>query len=238
MFNDIICMNKQIAEQAFQRIKKNWYIVFLAIIYAIINIIVTFVIGIVLNRGPFALIGGFLIAIVSAALVSHYLYMLNQVIKTGKINKYDIKDGFMAYIWKIYGVYFVFWIAGLLLSKIQLGVILPVVVIMALNVLPETLYLKYYDTMDTIKYSLEFMKENWIEWYIPNSIIMIIVFFYTGNVFNSGFKVLINISVTNIVVFIAGQLLFNYFMIYRGLLFELLSTSTRRKREFMRSCKK
>lgn len=237
MLDDILCMNKKIAKQSIELITKNWFMVFLGLAYATINMVAYMFISII-AIGPLAIVGGFLLAILSAALMSHYLYMLNQVIKTGKINKYDVKDGFMAYIWKIYGIYFIYWIVNLLLSRIQLGIVVPLILLLVLNVLPEVIYLKYYDAVGTITYSLEFIRENWIEWYIPNSLILLIIFFYTGNVFSAGFNILINFSISKVLIFILSQFLFNYFMIYRGLLFELLSTSTRRKRAFMRSCQK
>ena len=82
------------------------------------------------------------------------------------------------------------------------------------------------------------MKENWIEWLIPNVVLLGLLYLVTGNVLTSLFSTGLSInvlSIRGIVLYLIGQVIFSFTMIYRGVLFDILSTSTRRKRMFMRN---
>lgn len=239
MLNDILCMNKEISKTAFKRMISNWPIIFIGTGYGIL-VLVFSMLSSRLFIGPLAIISGFLMAFLMAAIYSHYLYLIEQIIKKGKINTYDLKDGFLYYIRKIYGVFFVLWIASFLLNTVRVGslsIILTYAAILVFNALPETIYLKRYDSMESIRYSLDFIKENWVEWYIPNAVFLVAMLLLNLNIIAIPYSLIYSLSIKTIAFFIAGQIVFNYIMIYRGLLFELLSTSTRRKREFMRNCK-
>ena len=158
----------------------------------------------------------------------------------------NFKDGFKYYLWKVYGIFFIAWLGSYFLSLIGgiagtnivlLSEIVSIVVLIALNPLPETIYLKYYSPFESIKYAFEFMKENWINWIIPNIIFYFLLYLVTNtlllNVFTTHLDFNFNSNVKGIGIYIVGQALFSFIMIYRGHLFKLLSTSTRRKRIYM-----
>src|SRR5699024_3820615 len=105
-----------------------------------------------------------------------------------------------------------------------------------LNALPETIYQKYYGPVDTISYSFNFLTENVLNWAIPNIIYFLLLYPILPNIMNIVLMISFGTipSPTYIITFFVGQLIFNFGMIYRGHLFEVLSTSTKRKREFMK----
>jgi hypothetical protein len=106
-----------------------------------------------------------------------------------------------------------------------------------LNPLPETIYLKSYGSWESVQSAFEFMGENWLNWILPNVIFLGAIYLITGNVLTNIFTTHLSFnmvfSIRNIILYIVGQGLFSFTMIYRGHLYKILSGSTRRKRMFM-----
>jgi len=124
-------------------------------------------------------------------------------------------------------------------SKIGINSLVTLIVLILLNALPETIYQKYYSSSESIKYAFDFFKENWLNWFIPNVVFFALLYALEGINFTSLFMPSINIlggiSLSEIVEYLISQVIFSFMMIYRGYLFQLLSTSTRRKRMFMKN---
>lgn len=242
---DFMYVNKHSITKTISSISKNWMIVFTGLVYSIISIIVFSIVG-MLFRGPLSIISGFITYFIQSAIISNYLYLLFNIINYDRFNLSDFKQGFMYFIWKVYGVFFILYLGQLLLSlasnllgstaylvNIAVGILLFVI----LNPLPETIYIKNYSPSETILFCLDFIKENWLNWLVPNILLTGLIYIVTGNLltglvntsigFNYGF------SSIAIIKYFVGQLIFSFMMVYRGHLFKLLSTSTRRKRMFM-----
>ena len=115
--------------------------------------------------------------------------------------------------------------------------VISIVILIALNPLPETIYQKNYSSFESIKYAFEFMKENWFNWMLPNIIFYFLLYLITNtlllDVFTTHLDFNFSFTIKGIVLYFLGQTLFSFIMIYRGHLFKLLSTSTRRKRMYM-----
>lgn len=240
---DMAYVNKTAGMRSLNSFKKNWYILFTGIIYTTLNLIIFNVVR-SLFVGPLYILSGIVVAIISSSFISNYLYLLYNVINHNRITMQDFKDGFTFFIWKIYGVLFISYIANLLLSLL-IGIVGPIIpllyigALIALNALPETLYLKVYSPWESILSSLEFIQENWLNWLLPNMIFLGLLYILTGNILTNIFNThlsfnLLNIfSIKEIIVYVLGQIIFSLMMIYRGHLYKILSTSTRRKRMFM-----
>ena len=245
ILKDTINVNKQTIKKSFNSLMKNWVIIFTGIAYLIINILVFSVIF-RLFTGVLSIIAGLIAAIVSAAMISNYLYLLYNIINYDRITFQDFKDGFGYFLRKVYGVFFYAWIGSFLISIIGggfgsnryiLDLIISLSILILLNALPETIYLKSLDPMGSIMYSFDFIKDNWYNWLIPNAILYFSIYIFTGRVITNIFTTSIPTNVlfggVNMIKYLIGQLLFSFTMIYRGHLFKLLSTSNRRKRMFM-----
>ncbi len=249
LFEDIVFVNKSAAKKTIKSFKKSWLIIFTGLAYSIINILLMTILS-VFFKGVLQILAGFILAIASAMLISNYLYLLFNIINYDRISMQDFKDGFKAFLWDVYGVLFVFWIASLLLSPLYrmagenavlLGRIITLLILFALNPLPETIYQKSYSSFESISYAFEFMKENWLNWLIPNIVFHYLIYLTTGSIvldvfatpLNLGFG--LNFSPKGIGLYLLGQIIFSITMIYRGHLFKLLSTSTRNKRIYMRN---
>ncbi|QEK12472.1 hypothetical protein FQB35_09110 [Crassaminicella thermophila] len=244
IFQDIVETNKNIIPKAFQLAVKNWPIVFTGIIYSIISILLFRIASL------FWILAGILLSLVVSALFSNYLYLIENIIRYGKISFEDFKRGFTVYIWKIYGAMVVIWLvnygASLLLGsilRVKIGFIsfwalLQWIAFLLLNCLPEVIYQKHYAVGESFNYSFSFIKENWIDWFVPNIFLGLLLYIVMGRMltYNVFLGVsFLHLSIRSIIIYFAGQFLLSFMMVYRGLLFDILSSTTRRKRIFMRN---
>lgn len=242
---DFQYVNKHAISKTFESLKKNYLIVFTGIVYTIISLVVGNLVG-MLFSGPLSIISGFISYFIQSAIISNYLYLLFNVINYNRFNFNDFKQGFSYFLWKVYGVLFILYLAELLLSlfgnvfgsaAVLLNMVILLLGLVVFNALPETIYLKSYSPSETVLYAMNFMKENWLNWIIPNIVFMGLIFFITGNIptglFNTGISFGLNLSPVLLIKYLVGQIIFSFMMIYRGHLYKLLSTSTRRKRMFM-----
>lgn len=242
--NDIIQTNKGIVFQSFKIAIKNWKIFLVGIAYSIIWIIM----GTVVSYA--GILGGIILAIFQSAIISNYLFLIENIINYGEFTLEDFKSGFTVYLGKIYSIFILFYFVRLGMSLfidpilssigvfgISLWLMIRIVAFIVLNVLPEVIYQKHYERLDIVTYSFDFVKENWPEWFIPNGLLVAIVYIIhiiIGKIlFLTGLST--NFILASMVRVIIYQLVIAYAMIYRGQLFNILSTSTRRKRMFMRN---
>lgn len=190
--------------------------------------------------GPLA---SLVIYLIMAAVISDYLYIINQVIHNRSFDLEDFKTGFKMYLRKVYAFLFLIWVIQMGIDLI-LAPILPIFrepfmtsainlfMMIVFNAIPETIYQKYYSEGDTVVYATQFIKENAIEWFAPNIIVIGLLYFV-----DSQFAVLLaklNFSIIGTIISIVlTSGIVGFAMIYRGYLFELLTTTTRRKRLFM-----
>lgn len=242
---DFMYVNKQSILKTIKSLKKNWLIIFTGIVYTIIGIAVGNIVGLIF-QGPLSIISGFITFFIQSAIISNYLYLLFNIINYEKFNLNDFKKGFMYFLWKVYGVLFIFYLAQFLLSLLGnilgtgayiLNLVIWLIAVVVFNPLPESIYLKSYSPSETVMYTIEFMKENWLNWILPNALFIGALFLITGSLltglFNTGVSISMIFSIRVVIQYLVGQLIFSFMMIYRGHLYKLLSGSTRRKRMFM-----
>ncbi|MDR5659620.1 hypothetical protein RH915_08945 [Serpentinicella sp. ANB-PHB4] len=245
ILKDIYYTNTDVLRKTWKGLIKSWPIVFTGLFYTFATILLYMLVP------YFGILGGLLMIIGTSALISNYLYLLSNIVKRGKFDYQDFKEGFTAYLRKVWGLLFFAYVASLgmsyfiipilrgLLPPVILNLILTLGIFILFNVIPEVIYQKYYNPWETIVYAVEFIKDNVIEWFIPNLILIGVLYFLTGELLTGIFNYYISVtgllsSPYNIVIYIVGQIWFSLLMIYRGYLFNTLSTSSRRKRMFMR----
>ncbi|MFW5647874.1 MAG: hypothetical protein ACOCG5_02180 [Candidatus Alkaliphilus sp. MAG34] len=250
ILKDIYYTNLDVSKKALVSTIKNWPIIFTGLFYSVITIILS------MSLRYFGILGGIVSIVVTSALISNYLYLLDTILKRGYFKFQDFKDGFTPYLSKIWSILFIGYVAKLILDFISptlmtlidpgaLSLIITFLTFMLFNPIPEITYQKHYGPGETIMYSIDFVRDNWVEWFIPNIILLAVFYFLSGrslsifrivnNVFNYFISFTsISISIKGLFIYILGQVWFSYFMIYRAYLFETLSTSSRRKRMFTR----
>ena len=244
IIQDIIYTNKKVIRGTFKNLIKNWPIIFTGLFYSTATLILALVLPF------FWILAGLVLIVSTSALISNYLYLINCIIERGSFKLDDFKSGFTAYLSKIWGILFIGYVASIIINTLLmpgfrrgfnpmgLGVIINFLAFVLFNALPETIYQKHYNLWESIKYTVEFVRDNWIEWFIPNLILILLLYLFTGKlllgIFNYHLPFRVSLSPLSIILYIVGQIWLSFMMIYRGYLFEILSTSNRRKRLFMR----
>lgn len=233
ILNDFIHIQKKTLKNTF---KNPRYIVLCAVVLAIgiiaTNIISNILFGVLKLNGYIA---GLLVYIFKVCILGFTMSILYTGVKdTGSSIVFQDYD-FKPFALKVIQVGFVIYIAQIILRPITMKFyfIITVIAIIVLNALPETLYLEDYDGYNSIIKSVYFLKENILNWGLPNIIIMALIYastsgasMFTGLYFSD----LKSIAKSIVIIIIMG-----IYLIYRGMLFEILNGSSRRKREFMRN---
>lgn len=251
ILKDLLLVNRSTLKKTSKLFLSNWMIIFTGFVYTILNVALLVVLGTFFNNSILGFFSGIVSFIASSAMISNFLYLLNQIIRYGRFTFQDFKEGFTVYLWKVYGVLFIGWAASFLYDRIlepviysvnlslagTISFLISILVLILMNALPESIYQKHYSAWETVTYAFDFIKENWIEWFVPNIIMFGVFYLVTGNVIRNVLAIssgyFFSLSLKGIVFYIIGQVLFTFIMIYRGILFDTLSTSTRRKRAYM-----
>jgi hypothetical protein len=184
---------------------------------------------------PLGFAGGFLLALARSAAFSIYTYFVAQVVAKQRVGLSDFKTSIGAYFWTWINLFFVLWIIDLLLGPMRatpdgqrLRQVISMMELVVLNAAPEVIYLKRTSGgLDTIQRSFVFLQECWIEWFIPNGIILGLLWL----AINGTIPVLALPAPAITVPVLAGALL-HVVMVFRGQLFQMLDGSTHRQRMF------
>lgn len=242
--NDLLKVQKKAIHKTHKTLRTQPMSLFLplalAVFFTLINIFGT-------NVFRFGILGGFILAFLYALLVSGTMYFYDQLIRYNRLDKNDLGDGWKVYIRSVYSLYFLLMLVKIVFSSLGISNLLIGVLYLLLNPIPEVIYLKGYYGFDAVKYSLSFLKENALQWslslgaYIVINILLLgtaqtIFGIVSTNIVNQMGGLTDGISINNTIYMlrqIVSLLLTGYYMIFRGHIFIILSTSTKRKREFM-----
>jgi hypothetical protein len=244
IIQDLIITNRKVYKSTMLKLKNNPELLVIGVPY-----IVLLALGIMM-ASSISLIGGLLLFIIESAVFSSYLYVVSNIISTGKFHMDDVKIGFRIYFRKIYIILLLFYFLdyGLSLFVYPILSILPFSymivlaikfgIILIFNPLPEMIYQEHHSEMDTIKATLEFSKNNIVTWFVPNVIFMAIIWVLTLLVSSVIMKIMpsiggsVGLSIQILLSLILVQAVIGSAMVYRGTLFNILITTSRRKRLF------
>ena len=132
---------------------------------------------------PLGMVGGFLLGAVNALLVGATLSLIEQSISpTRALTFRDIFGSVGHYFWDVIGVGFILWLPLMVLDMtmqtnpygqlLSYGVFL--LLFLLLNPAPEIIYqVRHGSPLEVFKTSYEFVLENWIEWFLPFTVILI-----------------------------------------------------------------
>jgi hypothetical protein len=176
--------------------------------------------------------GGFVMSLLTSACLGSFLYLVEMIVRTNRVNWEDFRRSFGMYLWDVIAVSFALWIfwqvATPLLRQMPQGrlVVLCVelLILVFFNAVPELIYVGHYPLLQLLSRSYEFIGNNWIEWFPPNLVLMavLVALWLPGAA-----------GIPQRIVQSAVTALFLYFaMVVRGLLFIELDGSSRRSRIF------
>lgn len=240
---------KVTAALALRRAVVAWPVAFSLIAYALV-----FLLAAQLVSG-LGMLGGFVLGLVGAACMSGYLYLLSQAVQGLKLHFNDFKRGFGALFWDVVSVMFALWIIGFLVSALVRGagpngpaIAAMVALAMAffLNPAPEMIYLGASRSFDLLLQSARFVLANPVAWFLPNLIFALVLLAPTGAlaVGHPGELLLLFSQVFSLGGLVGlffrlplwamplVLLFLHYVMVFRGLLFQGLTTGGSRRRQW------
>ena len=182
--------------------------------------------------------GGMIAGLARSAALSVYLYFTSQLIGRQRTGLSDLKTALGAYFWSCLNLFFVLWIVDLLIQttlmaneqKAGLLWAITMMKLLVLNTTPETIYLKgTRGGLETIQRSVTFLQEHWIEWFVPNVVILAFVYFLGTGLFLT-LAMYDPLHGAGVMLVLGG--LFHLVMVFRGFLYEALDGSSHRQRMY------
>ena len=210
--------------------RKNWVVSFAPVAYGVILAIIVSIVA------PLGMIGGLLFSLASQACVSSGLFLVKNMVDSNKADFNDFLNGFTVYLWELLGIAFILWIPLRLLAMALatapngdlIYFLIKLALYILLNPVPEFIYQSRASGIELIGSSYNFIVENWIEWLIPNILLLAVGYVLLGLIEPLIFA-LPGFVALFLYAFIVGLGL-TYFMIFRGFLFAQLHGTTRRSR--------
>jgi hypothetical protein len=184
----------------------------------------------------FGIIGGLIVALASSACISSFLFLIEQILHSGRATLGDFQRGFAVYLWEVIRISFLFWIAATLLRVMLAGqpnagliqLCVTVAAYILFNVVPELIYQSHESGVGLVAASYRFIATNWIEWFPPNvlgAVAIVWILRATGQLHLAA-------PLAMVVEGLVMGLLLVCLMVFRGLLFAELNSSTGRGRAF------
>ena len=217
-------------KQAWACVRKNWVVSLAPLAYGVILAVIASLVA------PLGIIGGLLFSLASQACVSSGLFLVKNLVDSGKASFNDFLNGFTVYLWELLGIAFILWIPlrvlAMALATTPNGELIYFLIKLALYILlnpvPEFIYQTRASGFELISASYNFIVENWIEWLIPN-ILLFAVGYAVLELIEPVLFGMPGFVALFLYAFIVGLGL-SYFMTFRGFLFAQLHGTTRRSR--------
>jgi hypothetical protein len=213
-------------------VRKNWIVSFAPLVYG------TALSAVAMLVAPLGIVGGLLLGLATQACVSSGLYLIQNIVRTGKTTFDDFVKGFTVYLWELLLIAFILWIplriAAIALASVPNGALIFAFIQAALyiflNPLPECIYQTRASGLELLSASYNFIVENWIEWFVPNILLTLLGYLVLDLL--GALALRLPGFLQFFVVAFGFGLCLTYFMVFRGFLFPELNGSTRRSRLF------
>ena len=162
---------REALERSLKLLMENWGVIFAALVYSVILLVATMIFA------PLALIGGILMALTINACMSSAIYLVENILNTGRASLNDFVKGFTVYLWDIVMISFVLWIPMTMVSSVLYplpnGAIfvffIQITLYIVFNAVPELIYQSPASGLEVLMASYHFIVENWAEWFAPGS---------------------------------------------------------------------
>lgn len=200
--------------------------------------------------GQLALVG-FMAAFIQIALLALFYNWLSKALGPARFGWQDLFEYDIGTFFNVLGCAFLLWILEMLLGVLlgNLMWLIYLAYLLGLNPLPEVVYQRQESSMQALGSSVEFMRDNGVEWFLPQVVMMVPLLLIFGPI---GFQVLMVggqellfpgtvplveiqilsdwLNISPIIGFIIGSILAVWYMFFRGALFQVLDGSSRRQR--------
>ena len=218
--------------RSLERLGVNWAIVFAPLAYGAILAIAS------VSFSFLGFVGRMLVTVVAAACASSGLYLIEHIIRESKVALNDFVKGFTVYLWEILAIAFILWLPMTLLSRVAyltsegplILLLVQLILYVVLNAVPELIYQSRVSGLALLSASYEFIVENWIEWLLPNLLIVTAAYWMKDGLM--GLVAYLPFYLWSFLIPFAFGLFLTFLMVFRGFLFSELSGTTRRSRAY------
>jgi hypothetical protein len=218
--SDLLGVYGRAFRRGFELAVRHWWLGLVAVAYQGV------LLGAAVVLGRFGLVGGVLVTLVAAALMSSWLVLVGAVVRDGRATPADVRGSFLVHLGDVLTFGFLLWalqyIAGVAFAELAYAaIVFELALLVFLSAVPEEMYIAHESGPALFVESYRFVTAHWVEW-LPATVILMIATVALG-----AFPFL------PVSLFLAGFGL-AFMFIVRGLLFLELTTSSRRAREFQR----
>lgn len=221
---DTLAMYGRVGRRAAELLIRN-----VALIVPAILLLEVVLIGRVLFA-PLGILGAFAYVIVQYAALSALLTFTSEAIRTGRVRANEVGSAFGTYLSDLISVGFVVFglqlIASLAFQQAPpLYLFVMVVLMVFFNAAPELVCIGRLNAAEVLKASWQFIGVYWVEWFPPNILLLFAIM--------GALLVAPGGPLSPLAAVLASPAL-AYLMLVRALLFQELTTSSRRGRAFRR----
>ena len=235
---------------SFRALLKNWWAVLLPLPYGVAFFVVHFVVQ------PLGMVGGLILGLLGALLLTHFLTFIRAGVSDERLTLRGSIDETKELFSPVISVLFVLWIVSMVIgyfADLSAQGAFPSWIVMLFNLLLVTLFNPLLEIvifggrrdLEAFSASLEFVRENAVEWFAP--LVLILLVFVSadpremlttlvGNgLFNFFYQLLGRgvaaiLSPTTLLSFALFSALLSTILMFRGALYLRLARSSRRKR--------
>jgi hypothetical protein len=251
----ILRIYKESASMSVSALSKSWQIVPATILayFALVLISQLF--------SGLGMAGGFIIGIFYIAFLTFFYGWIKKAVNKQSLGMNSLIEFEWSLFSAIMSIGFILWIIDIVVSPFGktsetawIAACFSLGLFIVFNAVPEIIYIRNYESVAALKYSFNFVKENWIEWFLPMLALLAplvlgrpLSFLATLsgiNPFSAGadpllparfiftqLSLIMGPSLGNIGVIIA-IIVTIWFMLFRGILFTKLDGSSRRQRTY------
>jgi hypothetical protein len=202
---------------------KHWWLGLVLVAY----VAAFFALVVVVSAFGLGLLGGILLMLARAALMSSALVLLGYVVRDGRAAIGDIPGSFVVHLGDVITFFFLLWalqyIAMVAFAQVEYAeIVFQLALLVFLSAVPEQIYLGRESGAAVFVESYKFVAQYWVEWLPATALLIWLAYLTTW------------IPILPVAV-VASGVAIAFAMIARGLLFLELTTSSRRAREFRRA---
>ncbi|CDZ75073.1 membrane protein [Peptoniphilus sp. ING2-D1G] len=245
MIEDILAVYKKTLKITIKKLSGNPVFLIIPLLYSVALNTSHIIIGYLGIPGS-----GFIVPIIYSLILSSYFELLSDLNFYNRISFRSFKSSFTKNFFTIYSVYFVMMIIKFLTRPLPMQIAIAVIIYFLLNAISESIYIKGKSYVDAYTYTISFMSENFIHWSISVLAYILVVslltqtvgytiFQFSNNFISSltgievGIFEMANSSIDSILRILLIQVITAVYVLFRGSLFTILSSSTMRKRKYM-----
>lgn len=196
---------------------------------------------------PLGILGGFINGLLLLSILTYYYSWIKASVDKQSLTPSNMLEFDSALFFQLMSIGFIFWITEALLlepmvassKNIGLYAGIKLLVFFLFNCVVEVAYIRGMESVTALQYSLKFVKETWIEWFLPMALIIspalisfpvgVLYSFARTDVMAPGMVVLetwrtFTLLDYNMIFEIVALVLVHLYTLFRGFLFQSLDS--------------